>query len=136
MKHRLLLVDESSDRSRWASTLRAATPSSPRVLTFTVRTCKQPSYSYVCGPLPRPLGAHSTQCPLKRGRSASKQGRRPTQNSLRGNTEIRFSNWEQKSKGPSAPGLRGGPPSLTLVSRRRDTEARGQEDPLNLRCLR
>jgi hypothetical protein len=52
-----LLGGESSDRSRWASALRAAAPSSPRVLTFRVRACRQPSYSYVCGPLPRPLGA-------------------------------------------------------------------------------
>ena len=52
-----LLGDESSDRSRWVSALRAASPSSPRVLTFTVGACRQPSYSYVCGSLPRPLGA-------------------------------------------------------------------------------
>jgi hypothetical protein len=53
----MLLGGESSERSRWASTLRAATPSSPRVPTFSVGACKRPSYSYVCAPLPRPLGA-------------------------------------------------------------------------------
>jgi len=54
-----LLGGESSDRSRWASALRAATPSSPRLLTFTVKACRQLPYSYVCGPLPRPLRASS-----------------------------------------------------------------------------
>jgi hypothetical protein len=54
-----LLGSEPSDRSRWDSAMRAATPSSPRVITFAVRACRQPPYSYVCGPLPRPLRASS-----------------------------------------------------------------------------
>jgi len=32
-------------------------PVSPMLLTSWVWACRQPSYSYVCGPLPRPLGA-------------------------------------------------------------------------------
>ena len=54
-----LLGGDSSDRSRWATALRATAPSSPRVLTFTVRACRQLPYSSVCGPLPRPLRAGS-----------------------------------------------------------------------------
>ena len=40
--------------------LRAATPSSPMLLTPTVRACQQPLYPYVCALQPRPLGAATT----------------------------------------------------------------------------
>jgi len=45
---------------RWASTLRAATLSSPTVLTFMAGACRRLAYSYVCALLPRPLGPNTS----------------------------------------------------------------------------